>query len=104
MTAPFDKRSGGPPPIPACRLWEKTSASGRRYLMGRLGGLRVLVFENRDRQAEGDATHVLLLAQAPDYPAAGAQAQQQPQRQASYRRPQPAHAAAAPFHDDEALP
>jgi hypothetical protein len=102
MTAPFDKRSGGPPPIPACKLWEKTSAGGRRYLMGRLGGLRVLVFENRDRQAEGDATHVLLFAAAPDYPAPGAQVQQQARRPPA-RQPQPAHAAGAPFYDDVPL-
>ena len=29
--------------IPACRLWEKTSAAGNRYLIGRMGGVRVMV-------------------------------------------------------------
>jgi hypothetical protein len=46
---------------------------------------------------------VLLFAQAPDYPA-----QPQPRRAAetaglNQRRPQPAHADSAPFHDDEPL-
>jgi hypothetical protein len=104
--------ANGPPPIPACKLWERTSAGGHRYLMGRLGGLRVLVFENRDRQAAGDATHVLLFAQAPDYPAAGAQAQQraplptvgsEKARAYTTKHGTPAPADGAPFHDDEPL-
>ena len=37
------------PLIQAARLWAKTSANGRCYLTGRLGGLRVLVFENARR-------------------------------------------------------
>ena len=31
--------------IPACKLWEKVSAKGNRYLVGHLGGVRVLVME-----------------------------------------------------------
>jgi hypothetical protein len=107
--------ANGPPPIPACKLWEKTSANGRRYLVGRLGGLRVLVFENRDYQAEGDATHVLLVGQAPDYPQQHRQATaapdiqppaqpRAPRQPARQRRPQPAHADDTAFHDDEPLP
>ena len=37
--------------IRATGLWAKTSGkTGKRYLTGRLGGLRVLVLENRDRK------------------------------------------------------
>lgn len=48
-----------------CKLWVKTSAAGKRYLMGRMGGARVLVVENPDRQNKDDASHVLKFAQAP---------------------------------------
>ena len=42
--------------IKATSLWAKTSGkTGRQYLTGRLGGLRVLVFENADA-GEGDPT------------------------------------------------
>jgi len=36
--------------LKAAALWKKTSATGNIYLVGRLGGVRVLVFENRDRK------------------------------------------------------
>jgi hypothetical protein len=55
------------PLIPACRLWEKTSAAGNSYLLGRLGWLRVLVLQNRDRQGEDDASHVLVVTVAPEH-------------------------------------
>jgi hypothetical protein len=53
--------------IPACRLWEKTSAKGNRYLIGRMGGVRVMVLENNRRESEGDNTHTLMFAEAPQY-------------------------------------
>ena len=48
--------------LKAGNLWEKTSARGSRYLVGRLGGVRVLIFENRDRKGENDPTHVMYFA------------------------------------------
>jgi hypothetical protein len=55
--------------LKATGLWAKTSAkSGRQYLTGRLGGLRVLVFENVDA-GEGDPTHLLMLGEAEQRPA-----------------------------------
>jgi hypothetical protein len=55
--------------IKATGLWAKTSGkSGRRYLTGRLGGLRVLIFENSDA-GEGDPTHLLMLGEAEQRPA-----------------------------------
>lgn len=59
-----DDRNGGGPLLRATRLWEKTSAKGGRYLTGRLGGLRVLVMENRDRRDPEDASHVLMFGEA----------------------------------------
>ena len=50
--------------LPACRLFRKTSAKGAPYLMGRLGGLRVLVMPKRDG-GEGEHTHTLLSGEAP---------------------------------------
>jgi hypothetical protein len=50
------------PKLKACGLWEKTSGAGNRYWVGRLGGVRVLIFENRDRKGDNDPTHVLYFA------------------------------------------
>jgi aromatic ring-cleaving dioxygenase len=49
--------------LSACRLYRKTSAKGAPYLIGRLGGLRVLVMPNRDDD-EGEHTYTLLLGEA----------------------------------------
>jgi hypothetical protein len=54
--------------LPACRLFAKTSGKGRSYLMGRLGGLRVLVMPKREAES-GDHSHVLLLAEAQQWEA-----------------------------------
>ena len=43
----------------AANLWQKTSAAGNVYFTGRLGGVRIVIFENRDCQGDDDATHVL---------------------------------------------
>jgi hypothetical protein len=53
----------GSPLLPACKLYQKTSANGRGYLIGRLGGLRVLIMPKRDNE-EGEHTHNLLLSEA----------------------------------------
>jgi hypothetical protein len=53
--------------IPACKLWEKTSAKGNRYLIGRMGGVRVMVMTNTRPESENDASHVLMFAEAPPY-------------------------------------
>ena len=49
--------------LPACRLYRKTNAQGVPYLMGRLGGLRVLILSKWAGE-EGEHTHNLLLAEA----------------------------------------
>jgi hypothetical protein len=40
-------------------LWAKTSAKDGRYLTGRLGGVKVLILANRDRQSDDDPSHHL---------------------------------------------
>lgn len=52
------------PLLDACSLWERTSAKGHPYLVGRLGGLRVLVMPSRD-DTPGGPSHTLLIGQAP---------------------------------------
>jgi hypothetical protein len=42
------------PMLLAAKLWEKVSAKGNRYFIGRLGGVRILILENRSRGAEGE--------------------------------------------------
>jgi hypothetical protein len=55
--------------IKVTRLWAKNSQkNGRQYLVGRLGGLRVLVFENTDKRDDDDHTHVLMVGEAEDRP------------------------------------
>lgn len=51
--------------IPVCNLWKKVSQHGRPYLMGRMAGVRVLVFENQNRQGDNDPTHNLVFTAAP---------------------------------------
>jgi hypothetical protein len=58
------------PLIPACRLWKKQSAAGQSYLVGRMGGLRVLIMANKERSGDEDHTHILLITAAPDTGAA----------------------------------
>jgi hypothetical protein len=59
----------------AAKLWEKTSErNGRRYLTGRLGGLRVVIFENHDKKNDSDPSHYLMFGEAPDRPKQGEKA------------------------------
>ena len=37
------------PMLKAAGLWAKTSVKGGQYLTGRLGGMKVLILENRDQ-------------------------------------------------------
>jgi hypothetical protein len=59
--------------IEVCRLWTKRSSRGRTYLMGRMAGVRGLIFENS--RGEGDHSHVLMFGEAP--------AKDQPRQQAT---------------------
>jgi hypothetical protein len=54
------------PMLKAAPLWAKTSIKGGQYLTGRLGGVKVLVMENRDRKTDDDPSHHLFFVEAPD--------------------------------------
>jgi hypothetical protein len=54
------------PMLKAAGLWAKTSVKGGQYLTGRLGGVKVLVMENRDRQSDDDPSHTLFFVEAAD--------------------------------------
>src|SRR4051812_45932355 len=58
--------SNNSPMIKAAGLWQKTSVKGGQYLTGRMGGLKILIMENRDRKSDDDPSHHLLVAEAPD--------------------------------------
>jgi hypothetical protein len=54
------------PMLKAGGLWAKTSAKGGRYLSGRLGGVKVLILANRDRQSDNDPSHILYFVEGTD--------------------------------------
>jgi hypothetical protein len=58
--------SGGnnSPMLKAAGLWAKSSVKGGQYLTGRLGGVKVLVLENRNRQGDDDPSHHLFFVEA----------------------------------------
>jgi hypothetical protein len=56
------------PMLKAAGLWAKTSVKGGQYLAGRLGGVKVLILENRDRRGDDDPSHHLFFVEAPDCP------------------------------------
>jgi hypothetical protein len=58
--------AGNGPMLKAAGLWAKTSVKGGQYLTGRLGGVKVLILENRERQTDDDPSHILYFAEAPD--------------------------------------
>ena len=105
----MNSNSNSGPLIKAAGLWQKTSVKGGQYLTGRMGGLRVLVMENRDRKSDDDPSHHLLVAEAQDRRQGMAS---QPQERSggagtpppSQRHPQPQRGAfqghQAPLDDD----
>ena len=65
------------PMLKAAGLWAKTSVKGGQYLTGRLGSVKVLVMENRDRKTDNDPSHHLFFVEAPDRRQGGQQAAQE---------------------------
>jgi hypothetical protein len=51
--------------LKAANLWVKSSAKGGQYFTGRMGAMKVLILENRDRQNDDDPSHILYFAEAP---------------------------------------
>ena len=58
----MNSNSNNSPMLKAAGLWQKTSVKGGQYLTGRLGGLKVLIMENRDRKTDDDPSHTLFVA------------------------------------------
>lgn len=54
--------SGDTAMLKAAGIWEKISAKGNRYFVGRLGGVRILILENRVRGTEGEPDFHLFFA------------------------------------------
>jgi hypothetical protein len=54
------------PMLKVAGLWQKSSVKGGQYLTGRLGAMKVLVMENRDRQSDDDPSHTLFFVEAGD--------------------------------------
>jgi hypothetical protein len=69
--------------LKAAGLWRKTSAKGNDYWVGRLGGVKILILENRDRDAENEPSHHLFFVDGESARAAP----NTPQRQPPRRRP-----------------
>ena len=84
--------------IPACKLWPKVSAKGNSYLIGRMGGVRVMVMANTRPEPGDNSTHVLMFAEAPQRQAAPPAGQSQPEP--AHRRASPSHAKTHQLDDD----
>jgi hypothetical protein len=77
--------------LQAAKLWEKTSAVGNTYLVGRLGGVRVLVLRNRAAGTEGEPDWHLFFADGSDKPRQAASESRKPtssSRRGLYAAPQ----------------
>ena len=72
------------PMMKATGLWAKSSVKGGQYLTGRLGGVKMLILENRDRQSDDDPSHHLFFVEAAD------------RRQGAGERPQERSGAGSP--------
>jgi hypothetical protein len=52
--------------LKAAPLWAKSSVKGGQYLTGRLGAMKILIRENRDRQGDDEPSHHLFFTEVPD--------------------------------------
>lgn len=53
------------PSVPLCRLYERVSAKGNHYLVGRLGGAKISILKSSDTTDDGVPIWNVLLQQAP---------------------------------------
>jgi hypothetical protein len=72
--------------IKVAGLWRHTSAKGSEYLVGRMAGAKILIYENRDRKGEDEPTHHLFFAE-PTPPAASTSPAPHPKRRGLPQRP-----------------
>jgi hypothetical protein len=54
-----------PPSITAARLYERVSAKGRAYIVGRLGGVKIAVLKTDETDGEGHPIWELKFSAAP---------------------------------------
>jgi hypothetical protein len=66
-------------------LWRHTSQKGSDYLVGRLAGAKVLIFENRDRKGDDEPSHHMYFAE-PTPQAAATSPASRPKRPAARGR------------------
>jgi hypothetical protein len=65
MNDSYGKTSSYGPQIQATRLFEKTSASGNTYFMGRWGNCRITLLKAREPAEDGTPVWNLVLSEAP---------------------------------------
>jgi hypothetical protein len=54
----MDGKANNSPMLKAAGLWAKSSVKGGQYLTERLGGVKVLILENRERKSEDDPSQL----------------------------------------------
>src|SRR3954453_703349 len=80
--------SNNSPMLKAAGLWAKSSVKGGQYLTGRLGGVKVLILENRERKSGAHPSHPLFFVEAGDRrQGAGERAQERPDGQRGWGTP-----------------
>jgi hypothetical protein len=86
------------PMLKAAGLWRKTSSKGNQYFVGRLGGVKILILENRDAGKDKEPDLHLFFVEVENKAAAPAQPQAHPEppQRAMPRRAYPARRAARP--------
>ena len=93
MTEQDDTMTTQQPLAKLARVFEKTSATGNRYFVGRLGGSRLLMFLDRESDSD-DPCWSLFVSPIEERQAAARNGPQRPAEQPSDRDEKP------PFDDD----
>ena len=98
-----------PPSLNAMRLFEKTSAKGNPYLIGRWGGLKVAILKSTDTADDGSPIWRMVLSEAAQRDstaraesATASRDYQRTARSTAASRPAPERSAAPDF--DDAIP
>ncbi len=88
--------------IKIAKLYEKTSAKGTRYFVGRLGAARVLLFQSRETAEGSDVVWNMYLQEVPDRTDARSARGEMPAINRQGNRPAPRSAArdADAFYND----
>lgn len=53
------------PQVPLCRLYERVSKNGARYLTGRLGNAKIAILKSKDTTDDGLSIWNVVLSEAP---------------------------------------